>query len=170
MITTVNRADALAERLIAATLGALELCSVYFGAELGLHRTLAGHGSLTAAELAERAGVAPRYAPEWLEQQAVAGLLDTDDRADKQERHPLPAHPAGKAALRRARHRDPLAHRPPARRRRRLRARRRPTGRKRLLPPLPTLALTPQPRDGSATSQPDAALAAVPGQIKEQFP
>ena len=33
------------------------------------------------AELAERAGIAPRYAREWLEQQAVAGLLDVEPPA-----------------------------------------------------------------------------------------
>src|SRR5687767_9064762 len=73
-----DRADALAERLFAATLGALELYSVYLGAELGLYRALAQNGPLTPSELAERGGIAPRYALEWLEQQAVAGLLDVD--------------------------------------------------------------------------------------------
>jgi hypothetical protein len=77
-LTAGDRTDALAERLFAATLGALELYSVYLGAELGLYRTLAEHGPLTADELAERAGIAPRYAVEWLEQQAVAGLLDVE--------------------------------------------------------------------------------------------
>jgi SAM-dependent methyltransferase len=78
-IPASDRADALAERLLGATLGALELHSVYLGAELGLYRTLARDGALTAGELAERAGIAARYAVEWLEQQAVAGLLDVHD-------------------------------------------------------------------------------------------
>jgi SAM-dependent methyltransferase len=73
-----DRTEALAERLFNATVGALELYSVYLGAELGLYRALARHGRLTPAELAERAGIAPRYAVEWLEQQAVAGLLDVE--------------------------------------------------------------------------------------------
>jgi 2-polyprenyl-3-methyl-5-hydroxy-6-metoxy-1,4-benzoquinol methylase len=34
---------------------------------------------MTPDELAHRAGIAPRYAREWLEQQAVAGLLEVDD-------------------------------------------------------------------------------------------
>jgi hypothetical protein len=34
-LTTPNRADALAERLFGATLGALELFSIYLGTELG---------------------------------------------------------------------------------------------------------------------------------------
>jgi 2-polyprenyl-3-methyl-5-hydroxy-6-metoxy-1,4-benzoquinol methylase len=78
MITT-DRTDQLAERLFEATLGALELFSVYLGAELGLYRALEGHGPLSPDDLAEHAGIAPRYAHEWLEQQAVAGLLEHAD-------------------------------------------------------------------------------------------
>jgi 2-polyprenyl-3-methyl-5-hydroxy-6-metoxy-1,4-benzoquinol methylase len=83
MTTTTDRTDALAERLFAATLGALELCSIYLGSELGLYGTLAHHGPLTSNELAEHAGIAPRYAVEWLEQQAVAGLLDIEPGAER---------------------------------------------------------------------------------------
>ena len=78
MITT-DRTDQLTERLFGAALGALELCSVYLGTELGLYRALETHGSLTPDELAARAGIAPRYAREWLEQQAVAGFVDHED-------------------------------------------------------------------------------------------
>jgi len=92
--SVTDRADALAERLFGATLGALELFSVYLGAELGLYRALVQQGPLTAAGLADRAGIAPRYAHEWLEQQAVAGLLDTDptDDADVRRYALDPAH------------------------------------------------------------------------------
>jgi 2-polyprenyl-3-methyl-5-hydroxy-6-metoxy-1,4-benzoquinol methylase len=88
-----DRAEALAERLFGATLGALELFSVYLGAELGLYRTLAGYGPLTPAELGERAGVVERYAREWLEQQAVAGLVEVEDAAAgaHERRYRLPA-------------------------------------------------------------------------------
>ena len=91
-----DRAEALAERLFGATLGALELFSVYLGAELGLYRTLAEQGPLGPAGLAERAGVAERYAREWLEQQAVAGLLEVDDAEARPEerRYQLPAEHA----------------------------------------------------------------------------
>ena len=76
---STDRGDALAERLFGATLGALELFSVYLGAELGLYRALEHHGPLTEAQLAEHAAIAPRYAREWLEQQAAAGYLEVDD-------------------------------------------------------------------------------------------
>ena len=76
--TPTDRSAALAERLFGATLGALELCSVYLGTTLGLYDALERRGPLTPEELAERAGIAPRYAVEWLEQQAVAGLLDLE--------------------------------------------------------------------------------------------
>jgi SAM-dependent methyltransferase len=93
MSITTDRTDALAERLFGATLGALELCSVYLGSELGLYRTLDERGPLTTGELAEAAGIAPRYAREWLEQQAVAGLVDVDDpgAAPEARRFTLPA-------------------------------------------------------------------------------
>jgi len=81
MTTVLDRTDALAERLFGAALGALELHSVYLGSELGLYRALDEHGPLVSDELAETAGIAPRYAREWLEQQAVAGLIEVDDAA-----------------------------------------------------------------------------------------
>ena len=86
---TVERADALAERLFGATLGALELFSVYLGVELGLYRVLERQGALTPDELADRAGIHERYAREWLEQQAVAGFLEVVDAPSR--RCALPA-------------------------------------------------------------------------------
>ena len=67
--------DALVGRLYGATIGALELFHVYLGERLGLYRALATGGPLTAAGLAKAAGIHARYAREWLEQQAVAGIL-----------------------------------------------------------------------------------------------
>jgi 2-polyprenyl-3-methyl-5-hydroxy-6-metoxy-1,4-benzoquinol methylase len=76
---TSDRTDELTGRLFEAALGALELCSVYLGTELGLYRTMQTYGALTPDELADRAGIAPRYACEWLEQQAVAGFVEHED-------------------------------------------------------------------------------------------
>ena len=74
-----GRRDALAERLFEATLGALEMFSVHIGWRLGLYAELADWGPATAAELSRRAEIDERYAREWLEPQAVAGLLEVDD-------------------------------------------------------------------------------------------
>ena len=82
-----DRTEALAERLFGATLGALELFSVYLGAELGLYRLLdERENGLTAGELAAEGGIAERYAREWLEQQAVGGFLEVDDAGAPAER------------------------------------------------------------------------------------
>ena len=91
--------EALVGRLFEQTLGAFELFNVYLGERLGLYRALAAGGSATADELARRAGIAPRYAREWLEQQATAGILEVDDpSADRSlRRYSLPAE-----------HREPL--------------------------------------------------------------
>jgi SAM-dependent methyltransferase len=93
MISVLDRTDALAERLSGAAVGALELYSVYLGAELGLYRALDERGPLVSDELAEVAGIAPRYAREWLEQQAVAGLIEVEDTgaAPEERRYALAA-------------------------------------------------------------------------------
>ena len=113
MTTAISRTDVLAERLVSATLGALELFSVYLGAELGLYRALVQHGPLNADRLARAAGIAPRYAREWLEQQAVAGLLDVDDPGARAEarRYALAAdHARVLAAPEDPAHVAPFAH------------------------------------------------------------
>ena len=89
---TTPTAGALAERLFDATLGALELFSVHLGWTLGLYQVLHDAGPMTAPKLAAAAGIDPRYAREWLEQQAVAGFLVADDVPDADERlYTLPA-------------------------------------------------------------------------------
>jgi SAM-dependent methyltransferase len=71
--------DALAQRMLDAALGAADLLAVYLGDRLGWYRSLADDGPATADELAERTGTHPRYAREWLEQQAVSGFLAVDE-------------------------------------------------------------------------------------------
>jgi SAM-dependent methyltransferase len=89
---TTTAADALTERLFGALLGTLELACIHLGDRLGLYRALAGGDALTSQELADRAGVDERYAREWLEQQAVSGLLEADDDAApaRERRYRLP--------------------------------------------------------------------------------
>jgi hypothetical protein len=89
--TETARRDELVERLFGATIGTLELFGVYLGDHLGLYAALAGAGALEPDELARRAGIAPRYAQEWLEQQAVAGLLEVDTIGTDERRYRLPA-------------------------------------------------------------------------------
>jgi hypothetical protein len=67
-----GRRDALADRLFQSMIGSFELASVWLGLRLQLYGALRDQGPATVAELSERAGVDPRYAREWLEQQAVA--------------------------------------------------------------------------------------------------
>lgn len=74
-----TRRDELAARLMTAALGSLDLQAVYLGDRLGLYRALADGGPANAGELAVRAGIDLRYAREWLEHQAVGGILEVDD-------------------------------------------------------------------------------------------
>src|SRR5262245_26631749 len=73
------RRDALAARLLDATLGLMDLAAVYIGDRLGLYRALSRGGSMTSGRLAAETGAHERYVREWLEQQAVGGLLHVDD-------------------------------------------------------------------------------------------
>jgi 2-polyprenyl-3-methyl-5-hydroxy-6-metoxy-1,4-benzoquinol methylase len=74
-----ERVEEFAGALFGACLATMELANVELGIRLGLYEALAGAGPVTAAELASRAGIASRYAREWLEQQAVAGVVEVDD-------------------------------------------------------------------------------------------
>lgn len=75
----VSEVEEFAGSLFGACLATMELANVELGIRLGLYEALAGAGPVTAAELADLAGIAPRYAREWLEQQAVAGVVKVDD-------------------------------------------------------------------------------------------
>ncbi|MEA2533250.1 MAG: hypothetical protein QOJ93_1061 [Actinomycetota bacterium] len=81
----VSRRDALVERLFGACMGALDLLHVYVGDRLGLYAALAA-GPSTSGELAWHCGIHERYAREWLEQQAVGGILSADDATDAARR------------------------------------------------------------------------------------
>lgn len=73
------RVEEFSGKLFMACLGMMELANVELGVRLGLYEALAGAGPVTQGELVERAGIAERYAQEWLEQQAVAGVVEVDD-------------------------------------------------------------------------------------------
>ena len=78
-ITTTTLDTTLDEQIVTATTRALELFGVYLGDRLGLYDVLRANERLTPSEAAQLAGIHPRYAQEWLEQQAVAGYLAVDD-------------------------------------------------------------------------------------------
>jgi SAM-dependent methyltransferase len=73
-----ERRDALVERLFGASLGALDVLTVYLGDRLGLYRGLDELGAAKPEELAAAAGLNERYVREWLEQQARSGILEVD--------------------------------------------------------------------------------------------
>ena len=85
-------AEEFADRLLASALGFADILAAHLGDRLGWYRSLAAAGPSTAAELAERTGTSPRYAREWLEQQAVTGVLAVEggatDAADRRFRLP----------------------------------------------------------------------------------
>ena len=75
---------AVTERLFGSLLGALELATVHLGVRLGLYDALAT--PRTAAALAQASGIDERYAREWLEQQAISGLVTVVEAGDAQSR------------------------------------------------------------------------------------
>lgn len=93
------RQDQLADQVFRSLIGAQETFHLYLGHKLGLYRALASVDSASPAELAGLAGIDERYAREWLEQQAVSGMLDVaaDDGDAKTRRYQMP--PGGAAVL-----------------------------------------------------------------------
>jgi 2-polyprenyl-3-methyl-5-hydroxy-6-metoxy-1,4-benzoquinol methylase len=89
----VSRRDAFVERLFEATLGAFDLFAVYLGDRLGYYQALADGGPLNSPALAARTGTNERCAREWLEQQAISGILEVENAAAPpgERRYALPA-------------------------------------------------------------------------------
>ena len=58
--------------------GAFSVPLVRIGDRLGLYKALHAGGPMTAGELAEKTGIAQRYASEWLSQQAASTYLSYD--------------------------------------------------------------------------------------------
>ncbi|MDQ4118812.1 MAG: methyltransferase domain-containing protein [Actinomycetota bacterium] len=86
-----HTADAFAERLFSAVLATIDVHTAYLGGRLGWYRALAGGEALTSTELSRRCATAERYTREWLEQQAVTGVLTCDDNPDAgRRRYTLP--------------------------------------------------------------------------------
>ena len=86
--------DAFVERLLQATSGVFDIFTVHLGDRLGFYRALAERGAQTAAALASYTGTQERYAREWLEQQAVAGILEVEAVESGPERRRFRLPPA----------------------------------------------------------------------------
>lgn len=78
----LEQRDALVERLFQSSLGMMDILTIYLGDRLGLYRALAELGPATPSQLAAATRTHERYAREWLEQQAVAGILDVETQTD----------------------------------------------------------------------------------------
>lgn len=74
--------EAFANRLVADAMASMETLGIWLGLRLGLYDAMDRAGASTAAELASTAGIDQRYAREWLEQQAVAGVLVATEGRD----------------------------------------------------------------------------------------
>lgn len=92
LTTAAERCEAFAGRVFGSVLASIDLVSIYIGDRLGYYRALADLGEATPGELALRTGTHERYTREWLEQQAVTGILDVVDTGDEHTRRfSLPA-------------------------------------------------------------------------------
>jgi SAM-dependent methyltransferase len=90
--TATERAGALAERVFNATIETMDLATIYLGNRLGYYQALVEIREATPTELAAHTGTNERYTREWLEQQAVTGILDVADTGDPlTRRYSLPA-------------------------------------------------------------------------------
>lgn len=95
MNASQQTADEVAERLFSSLLATAEILSVFIGDRLGWYRSLANDGPASPVELAQRTDTQVRYAREWLEQQAVVGLLTVDsDGAPDDRRFAIPTSAA----------------------------------------------------------------------------
>ena len=95
MVMAVDRRQALVERIFQAVLGFNDVYLLYLGHRLGLYRALDEVEEATSAELAAATGTAERYVREWLEHQAVGGIVDVVDAENPAlRRYSLPAEHA----------------------------------------------------------------------------
>ncbi|MBI5086952.1 MAG: class I SAM-dependent methyltransferase, partial [Acidobacteria bacterium] len=71
-----GKAEQLVERVYQHNTGAAMVGAAYIGDKLGLFKSMAGAGPLTADQLAARTGFAPRYVLEWLRAMASSGYVE----------------------------------------------------------------------------------------------
>ncbi len=76
-------ADKFAQRIMADTAAAMLSFGAYIGDRLGLYRTMAEAGPVTAAELASKTHFNERYLREWLALMATASYIVYDPKTSK---------------------------------------------------------------------------------------
>ncbi|MFH5208900.1 class I SAM-dependent methyltransferase [Antrihabitans spumae] len=82
----------LADRIFESLVAGMELLTIDLGRRLGLYQAVHRLGTVNSAELAAEAGIAERYAREWLEQQAAAGFIAVAEAGDElQRRYEIPS-------------------------------------------------------------------------------
>ena len=84
---------ALTRRLLDSLPSALELLTIELGHRLGLYAALDALGAATAAELAQATGLGERQLREWLDQQAIAGILTAAGGEERTYELPAPYRP-----------------------------------------------------------------------------
>jgi 2-polyprenyl-3-methyl-5-hydroxy-6-metoxy-1,4-benzoquinol methylase len=91
-MSIAQQTETFIERILQSTRGTFELFGMYLGVRLGYYRALSDHGPASSLELAARTSTYERYAREWLEQQAISGILEVDDETidAKSRRYTLP--------------------------------------------------------------------------------
>ena len=87
------RVESFADQVFQAMIGFQKISGMYLGDKLSFYRSLHEDGSATSVELAARTGTDERYVREWLEYQAVNGILQVDDASagPTERRFSLPA-------------------------------------------------------------------------------
>jgi 2-polyprenyl-3-methyl-5-hydroxy-6-metoxy-1,4-benzoquinol methylase len=78
--------DILVEKMIAASFGVWDIFAVYLGDQLGIYDVMADGRPRTSHEVAKAANLDERYVREWLEQQAVSGIVMAENRDDAASR------------------------------------------------------------------------------------
>jgi SAM-dependent methyltransferase len=77
-----QRAQEFMRKVVGDMGTALAVALIYIGDRVGLFDKLAGAGPLTAEQFAQRAGLHPRYAQEWLGAMVCGGYVEYDAAAD----------------------------------------------------------------------------------------
>lgn len=77
-----ERSQRFMQKVVGDVGTAISAALVFVGDRVGLFRAMAGAGPMSAAALAERAGIHARYAEEWLSAMACAGYVEFDAQAD----------------------------------------------------------------------------------------